>query len=153
MFYAQFIDWKKEPQGIGRLEKVPYLYEVADCQICAVHFPIGEKWCKCNKKSKYKNMKVLVNGIKFDSLSEARRYSKLAQLEQMKIITDLEIQPKFVFAYNGQRMATYKADFRFQYKGRTYVEDVKGTKTAVFNLKRRMLAAYYPSVELFLIKP
>lgn len=46
--------------------------------------------------SKYKAHKVVVNGIKFDSKKEAKRYKDLLLLEQAGIIKDLQRQVKYV---------------------------------------------------------
>ena len=45
--------------------------------------------------NKYKNRKVIVDGIKFDSMKEARRYKELKLLERGRAITDLVLQPKY----------------------------------------------------------
>lgn len=96
---------------------------------------------------------VIVNGQSFHSLSESRRYSKLAFLESKGLISNLELQPKFSFDTNGKHICNYIADFRFKYGGETFVEDVKGYMTPVFRLKHKMLKAFYPDVELCLVKP
>lgn len=45
--------------------------------------------------SKYKNIKVMVDGIKFDSKAEARRYAELKLMEDTGHIKELKLQPKF----------------------------------------------------------
>ena len=61
-----------------------------------------------NKKSKYGANKVEVDGIKFDSQRESKRYIELKQLERAGIIKDLqlqvvfELQPKFVLERTNQ---------------------------------------------------
>ena len=47
-------------------------------------------------KSKYKADKVVVDGVKFDSKREARRYRELKLLEKAGEISDLQMQVKFV---------------------------------------------------------
>jgi len=46
--------------------------------------------------SKYRNKKIEVNGIKFDSTSEGRRYEQLLIMERAHVISDLILQPKFL---------------------------------------------------------
>ncbi len=48
--------------------------------------------------TKYKNKKVVLNGITFDSQKEARRYRDLSLLERAGEINDLELQKAFILA-------------------------------------------------------
>lgn len=102
----------------------------------------GERSCKLNK---YRNIKINIDGIKFDSKREAERYAELKIMEKAKLITDLELQPKFVlqegFKYQGkkEKPITYIADFKYkELSGTVVVEDVKGVATKDFNNKRKM---------------
>ena len=45
--------------------------------------------------NKYRNQKVTIDGITFDSLKEAGRYRVLKLLVKAKEIKDLELQKKF----------------------------------------------------------
>ena len=46
--------------------------------------------------------------------------------------------------YGRRRPAVkYKADFRYIEKGETVVEDVKGMRTPVYNLKRHLMKAVH----------
>lgn len=93
--------------------------------------------------SKFRNKKTIVDGITFDSKKEARRYFDLLMLEKAKLITDLEMQPKYDLMVNGKKIGFYKADFRYFCKARkkVIVEDVKSepTKTPVYRLKKKIL--------------
>lgn len=99
--------------------------------------------------NKYNATKTIIDGIKFDSKKEASRYSSLKLLERAGAISDLELQPKFTlqdsFIYRGHkiRAITYKADFRYILNGRTIVEDVKGDKTDVYKLKKKIFLRLY----------
>lgn len=103
---------------------------------------------------KYGNRKTIVDGIKFDSKAEAERYKELRMMEQSGVITDLKCQPKFqlipTFVKDGKtfRGITYIADFSYIQDGRTVVEDVKGYKTEVYKLKRKMFEYYYSDLKL-----
>lgn len=46
--------------------------------------------------SKYHNRKTEINGIKFDSMAEGRRYQELLILERAHKIKNLECQPKYL---------------------------------------------------------
>lgn len=105
---------------------------------------------KKKKKSKYSAVKTKVNGIKFDSKKEARRYKELKILEKADEIKSLELQPRFLlqekFKYNGKtiRKIEYVADFRYiDEKGNTVVEDVKGMKTEVYKIKKKIFLKKY----------
>lgn len=70
--------------------------------------------------NKYHNCKVMVDGIKFDSKAEARRYAELKLMEDTGHIKELKLQPKFELQpkYKNNkgetiRAITYKADFSY----------------------------------------
>ena len=68
-------------------------------------------------------------------------------------ISKLELQPKYIlqekFVQRGKkhRAITYKADFRYCENGHIIVEDVKGFKTKVYELKKKMLLFNYPHID------
>ena len=93
--------------------------------------------------SKYRSVKTEVNGIKFDSKKEAARYQQLKLLERAGQISYLELQPRFDLIVNGTNCGFYKADFRYQENGKVVVEDVKGMKTPVYNLKKKLMRAIH----------
>ena len=99
---------------------------------------------------KYNAKKTAVDGITFDSKKEARRYSELKLMEKAGEIYNLELQPRFLlqdkFRYKGEafRKIEYIADFRYTDKtGATVVEDVKGYKTEMYNLKKKWFLRQY----------
>jgi len=94
-------------------------------------------------RSKYNAKKCVIDGIKFDSLKEGRRYNQLKLMEKSGVITDLELQPKYDLIVNGVKVGFYKADFRYKASGKEVVEDVKGMKTPIYNLKKKMIKAIY----------
>ena len=108
------------------------------------------------KESKYKNKKVAYDGIKFDSQKERNHYIGLKMLEKAGEIKDLELQKVFElqpsFKKNGKtyRKITYKADFcYFNIKeGKYIVEDVKGFKTEVYKLKKKLFEYKFKDYEL-----
>lgn len=101
--------------------------------------------------SKYNNRKTMFAGIVFDSQAEARRYYALKLLEKSGDVVDLELQPKYQITINGKHICTYIADFQYSFKGpggyTEIVEDVKGYKTAVYRLKKKLVEATY-SIEI-----
>lgn len=98
--------------------------------------------------SKYRNKKT--NG--YDSKKEAKRADELKLLERGKIITDLQEQVSILlqekFRHNGkwERPIIYIADFVYYKDGVKIIEDVKGFKTDVYRIKRKMLLFNYPDI-------
>ena len=104
--------------------------------------------------NKYRAKKTTVDGIKFDSKKEAKRYSELRLLEKAGTIAYLAVHPKFVlqkgFIYRLRKIRpiVYEADFSYQENGDAIVEDVKSvaTKTALFKVKVKMFKKVYPEL-------
>lgn len=108
-------------------------------------------------RSKYNAKKTVVGGITFDSMKEARRYKELKLLEKAGEISHLQLQPKFRlldgFKYNGEtiRPINYFADFNYiDAEGNEVVEDVKGKKTDVYNIKKKLFLNKYGERYLFI---
>lgn len=103
------------------------------------------------KQNKYKNKKVIYDGIKFDSNREMAYYIKLKMLEQKGIIKDLELQKSFElqpsFKLNGKtyKKITYRADFSYVSveDNKIHIVDTKGFRTEVYKLKRKIFAYKY----------
>lgn len=101
--------------------------------------------------SKYNSKKTVVDGQKFDSKKEARRYQELLLLEKAGEIENLCRQVKFVLIpsqrdENGkvvERECSYKADFTYEEGIKTVVEDVKGYKTKEYIIKRKLMLWQY----------
>lgn len=96
------------------------------------------------KGSKYGNIRVEVDGIKFHSKKEAKRYLVLKQDEADGLITNLKLQPRYPFVIEGVKVCTYIADFSYDAGGVSFVEDVKGMKTDIYKLKRKLFLVLYP---------
>ena len=105
----------------------------------------------CNN-SKYHNKKVIYKGIKFDSKKERARFITLKQLEKMGIIESLELQKKFLLqeGYTNAkgkkiRPIYYIADFYYcdYIDNKWVVEDVKGVRTDVYKLKKKLFEYKY----------
>lgn len=105
------------------------------------------------KFSKYGNKKTVVDGIKFDSKKEADRYLVLKYMLKNKEIEELQLQPKFLlqdsYKYRGKtvRKIYYIADFSYKQNGALVVEDVKGKKTEVYKLKKKLFLYKYPKMD------
>ena len=118
---------------------------------------------------KYNNTKVTCDGHTFDSKHEYNRYCELKLLEKGNVISNLELQKKFVlipaqyaieerYGKNGKRLkdgkillereVAYFADFCYTLNktGETIVEDAKSQITRedkTYILKRKMLLYFH----------
>lgn len=105
-------------------------------------------------KPKYRNRKVTMDGITFDSVREYNRWRELQLLERGGVISELERQKEYVLipaqyetiAEDGrnkrvcvERACTYKADFVYRQDGKLIVEDSKGLKTKDYIIKRKLM--------------
>ena len=114
---------------------------------------------------KYNNKKVCIefdNGsaitsITFSSKAEAVRGTDLFLLEKAGVISELEYQPNFLihdsFKRNGKTIRAIKYIADFQYirteDGSVIVEDVKGMKTSVYQMKKKMFLKKYGDQLIF----
>ena len=96
--------------------------------------------------SKYNAKKTVVDGIEFDSTKEAKRYTKLRDMESAGRIQGLRLQvpfellPSFECEGVKYRGMKYIADFVYYRDGKQVVEDCKGVKTAEYKLKKKLMA-------------
>ena len=109
-------------------------------------------------QSKYGNRKVTYQGIEFDSVKEANRYTELLMLQRAREISELKTQvpfelvpaqfePDTVGPRGGirrgaciEKAVSYVADFVYKDRqGQTVVEDTKGFRTADYIIKRKLM--------------
>lgn len=115
-------------------------------------------------QSKYRNVKVEVDGIKFDSKKEAARYHELMLMLAAGQISDLKLHETFVLqraftTTSGERIQaiTYTPDFTYvkHTKSETtglnwnqaIAEDVKASakfQDPVYKMKKKMFIRDYP---------
>lgn len=126
---------------------------------------------KTKEMGRYYHKKTEVDGIVFDSQTEAEYYQHLKELKRNKQIKDFTMQDEFTLQdkfiiVDGKRIngsdknfkkvqkanpgctiaaIKYKADFMVYHNdGSIQVIDVKGQKTADFKLKEKMFNYMYP---------
>ena len=98
------------------------------------------------RHNKYNARITTVDGIKFASGAEARRYCELKILERAGEISGLELQPMFRLP-GGIK---YYADFRYIENGVVVVEDVKSEATAknrTFINKWKQVQELHPDID------
>ncbi len=104
-------------------------------------------------RHKYKATPITLDGIRFDSKREAKRYGVLMQMQMAGQIRKLTLQPKFTLeGPNGpliypssNRRVTYYADFAYDERNEagewvSIIEDVKGMETPLWRLKAAIMA-------------
>ena len=104
-----------------------------------------------NMARKYHNKKVEYDGYTFDSIREKNYYIKLKLLEkagkikELELQKEFELQPSFKLNNKTSRKITYRADFTYKTTedDKLHVIDVKGFKTDVYKLKKKLFEYKY----------
>lgn len=98
---------------------------------------------QAGRRNKFNAQRTEMDGRTFDSKAESVRYAELRLREQAGEISNLRCQVKFPIAVNGVHVCDYIADFTYYADGQFVVEDVKGMKTPVYRLKKKLTEAIY----------
>jgi hypothetical protein len=93
------------------------------------------------KRSKWRNVPTVVDGIRFASGKEAARWSQLRIMERSGVIRDLERQVSFDLRVGGILVCRYVADFVYFEDGVRIVEDCKGARLREYLIKRELMLA------------
>jgi len=89
---------------------------------------------------KYGAKAMMVDGIRFPSMKEAKRYTTLKALEKAHLISNLKIQVPYELNPGGTHSLKYIADFVYTNdKGEQIVEDSKGYKTREYKKKKKLM--------------
>ncbi|MGI6579919.1 MAG: DUF1064 domain-containing protein [Saccharofermentanales bacterium] len=108
------------------------------------------------RRHKYNAKKTVIDEITFDSKAEAKRYAELKLLERAGEIKHLKLQPRYLlqesYKKNGKtiRKIEYVADFEYvdMRSKIVVIEDVKGVRTPVYKLKKKIFEYKYPNFEI-----
>lgn len=98
---------------------------------------------------KFRNRKITVDGITFDSQKEAGRWSELRLLERSGRISNLSRQVRLPLVVNGELVCTFVPDFSYVEDGEELFEDVKSPitrKLPAYRIKVKLLKAITGSV-------
>lgn len=95
------------------------------------------------KSRQFNNVRVVVDGIKFDSKSEAERWFNLKLLEKAGEISDLKRQVRYNLTAHGQKICGIIPDFEYIENGVLVTEDFKSPAsiTDEFKLKAKLFKA------------
>lgn len=105
--------------------------------------------CRASFQQKFKSCPECQAPVHyFPSKAELRRFRALQLEQQHGSISNLELQPSYPVVINGQKVCTYRADFKYIRDDQTVIEDVKGTRNEkyldpLFKLKRKLIEAIY----------
>ena len=107
--------------------------------------------------SKYHARPCTIDGLRFASQLEARRYQQLKLMERAGEISELVTQPVFVLQEKTVDPVTgktiprqlYIGDFLYRETatGKIVCEDTKGVETQIFRLKINLVRPRYPEIE------
>ena len=122
---------------------------------------MAKQWYQ--KKNKYGNKPVTIDGIRYDGLNESRRHAFLKLMEKAGEISNLRYHVKFelipaitkeeivhlktkdkIVTKTIQSARYYEADFVYlNKKGEEIVEDFKGKETELFKFKAALFFYKY----------
>ena len=113
-----------------------------------------------SRRNKYHAKRLTVDGERFDSYAEYQRWEDLKLLEKAGEIRGLERQVRIPLKcgadpikirsarYPNGRAVVYIADFAYFEGNARVFEDKKGMDTRVSRLKRAIVEAMYPDVQV-----
>lgn len=92
---------------------------------------------------KYRNKIVTIDGRKFQSQKEGLHYLYLKELQEKGTIKNLQCQTKIDFKIDGKHIFNYMPDFEYDDEFGHHYVDVKGVRTPIFNLKKKLIEAQF----------
>lgn len=108
---------------------------------------------KALRPNKYRNVPTIVDGIRFASKAEAKRWGELWLLARAGQITDLRRQPSYpLLSRTEQLIGFYIGDFFYKENNTIVVEDCKGMETPLFKRSWKHVKADFPEVDFRLIR-
>lgn len=94
------------------------------------------------RANKFGAVAVVVDGVRFDSKIEARRWEDLRIMERAGEISNLRRQVRFSLDVGTTTIGHYVADFVYHLpNGERIIEDVKGHQTELFKRSAKHMAA------------
>lgn len=110
-------------------------------------------------ENKYKNKKIIIDGIEFSSKIESLAYLYFKDLLNKGLINNLSLQPKYLLQegfykkyYDGKknkiiaakhRDINYVADFEFYYKDKIFTIEIKGLEDQKYPIKKKLFLKKY----------
>lgn len=108
-------------------------------------------------KKRQRSKKTSINGIAFDSITEAEYYRELLAYQESGLIKDIEAHPCFdlisPFSVRGKRVQgmQYTPDFMYYdiEKNQTVVAEVKGYARPDYLMRRKLFLYFYGDKYIF----
>ena len=106
---------------------------------------------KKSKHNKYGAVKTLYKGVTYDSKKEADEAKWIDSEIRYGRIASVERQIRIRCEINDTKICDYIIDFIITYPDgvKEYI-DVKGMRTPVFNLKKKLVEALHPNIKIIL---
>ena len=86
------------------------------------------------RRNKFNNIKVIIDGIRFDSKKEGEYYNQLKFLKKLGEVDNIELQVPFKCVVNGDKICTYRLDFRVTYTDGTAVSYTHLTLPTIYSV-------------------
>lgn len=103
-------------------------------------------------KSKYKNKRTIVDGVKFQSTKEGNAYTEYKRQKMAGILKDFKMQVRYVIVVNGIKITSYRADFVLEYPDGSFrIVDVKSDMTRKLNdyvMRKKLMKACF-GIEIY----
>jgi len=96
------------------------------------------------RRAKYRNVKIVIDGKRFDSKAEGARYIELKRQQEAALVFNLQCQVRYSIDVSGIHICDYVADFVYiDIDGNRIVEDVKGVRTRDYSMKAKLMKAVH----------
>jgi hypothetical protein len=104
------------------------------------------------RRNKYHAQPVEIDGLKFASKKEARRYADLKLLQRAGEVRSFAVHPWYPLLVDGQIVGRMTLDFEVIWaNGEVTFEDTKSRPTATseaYRLRRKILEACHPHIRV-----
>ena len=101
---------------------------------------------KVRRHNKYNARKTWIDGHRFDSMREARRYQDLNLLERAGEIHNLRLQVAYPLLLDTVTLGKYIADFVYWEDKILIIEDCKGVRTPLYRWKKKHFQLQYNTI-------
>jgi len=121
------------------MNRWPTIKQIKNSKVADINRHLPDETPIPQKRAKFGNKRIEIDGYMFDSLKESRRYVELRILRIKGLIHALFVHPVFQLS-----VCKYEADFSFYTKDGEYVvEDVKSpaTRTSTYKMKKKLMKA------------
>lgn len=96
-----------------------------------------------SRPNKYRAKPVTLDGMRFASKAEAKRWSELRIKQMAGMISELKRQVTMPLTINGVDCGVYTADFSYVEKGELVIEESKGYFDTASKLRIKIVEALY----------